>query len=235
MEPASRYAIYFVPPADSAIYRFGSSVLGYDCYTGERVAHPGEVVCGAASWDRMVEEPRRYGFHATLKAPFYLSSTCTQAQLIDALRGFASSGLPVPAIVPVIGLLDNFAAVVPQDHERALDELAARCTTVFDPFRAPLSQQERARRMAAGLSQSQIENLERWGYPYTFSDFRFHMTLTGQLAADAQAGTLAILRRSFGRLCGCEMLLVDSLTLLKQDAAQANFRVLSQAQLRTAA
>ena len=30
-----RYAIYFVPPANSDLHRFGAGFLGYDCYTGE--------------------------------------------------------------------------------------------------------------------------------------------------------------------------------------------------------
>ena len=34
-----RYAIYFVPAPDTDLYRFGSSVLGYDCYTGAELAH----------------------------------------------------------------------------------------------------------------------------------------------------------------------------------------------------
>jgi hypothetical protein len=35
--------------------------------------------------------------------------------------------------------------------------------------------------VAAGLNQSQVANLDRWGYPYLFADFRFHMTLTGKV------------------------------------------------------
>ncbi|MBN8935788.1 MAG: DUF1045 domain-containing protein [Rhizobiales bacterium] len=30
--------------------------------------------------------------------------------------------------------------------------------------------------MAAGLNPSQIGNLDRWGCPYLFADFRVHMT-----------------------------------------------------------
>ncbi len=30
-----RYAIYFVPSADSALYRFGAGLLGYDAFTGK--------------------------------------------------------------------------------------------------------------------------------------------------------------------------------------------------------
>jgi hypothetical protein len=179
----------------------------------------------------MVEEPRRYGFHATLKAPFYVLPACTQAQLIDAFESFAISERQTPAMVPVIELLDGFAAVLPRDSESAIDALAARCTTVFDVFRAPLSAHERARRVAAGLSSTQIRNLDRWGYPYTFSDFRFHMTLTGRIAPEARVRTLAALRRSFERLCGSQTIAVDRLVLLKQVAAQPNFRVLSQVRL----
>jgi hypothetical protein len=179
----------------------------------------------------MVEEPRHYGFHATLKAPFYLSTACTEAQLIDTFVCFGRSELFTPTIVPAVELLGGFAAILPRDPYPAIDALAAHCTTAFDAFRAPLSPQERARRMAAGLTSTQIENLERWGYPYTFSDFRFHMTLTGRIAADAQARTLVVLRRSFERRCGYQTIAVDRLALVKQDSPQANFRVLRQAQL----
>jgi hypothetical protein len=85
MNEAPRYAIYFVPSAASLLYHFGSSVLGYDCYNGEKLTQPDELARDARCWRRMVEEPRRYGFHATLKVPFHLSAACTEMQLIDAL------------------------------------------------------------------------------------------------------------------------------------------------------
>ena len=34
MDDAPRYAMYFVPAAETDLYRFGSAVLRYDCYTG---------------------------------------------------------------------------------------------------------------------------------------------------------------------------------------------------------
>ena len=68
-----RYAIYFVPPAETEFFRFGSAVLGYDCYTGASVGRPAALDAEPEFWDRLTAEPRRYGFHATLKAPFTLS------------------------------------------------------------------------------------------------------------------------------------------------------------------
>src|ERR1700731_2344517 len=80
-EPWTRYAIYFVPAARSPLYRFGSAILGYDCYTGSDVPRPPELGPEAALWRGLTQEPRRYGFHATLKAPFHLSPSCTETQL----------------------------------------------------------------------------------------------------------------------------------------------------------
>jgi hypothetical protein len=36
----TRYAIYLAPAAGSALWRFGSSVLGYDAQTGEETPQP---------------------------------------------------------------------------------------------------------------------------------------------------------------------------------------------------
>ena len=231
MAEGPRYAIFFVPPPDSDLYRFGSSVLGYDCYTGDQLAFPEEL--GRGSWRQLTEEPRRYGFHVTLKAPFQLAPDHSETMLIDALQSFAASGRGIPTITPAVEILSGFAAVVPRHRDASVDALAAQCTTQFDNFRAPMSARERARRLAAPLSPEQVENLDRWGYPYVFAHFRFHMTLTGRLPAAAREAAIATLRRCFERRCGYRTIAIDRLGLLKQDAPQRPFRVLSQAQLRS--
>ena len=231
-EAWTRYAIYFVPAAESALYRFGSSVLGYDCYTGADLLPPDAFAADAALWRELTQEPRRYGFHATLKAPFHLSPSCTEAQLTSAFVSFAALGHAVGRIAPEVALLSGFVAVVPRQASDAVAALADKCTTMFDAFRAPMSARERARRVAANLSQSQMHNLERWGYPYLFRDFRFHMTLTGKLAGARANAALSRLRRGFAAACGEQELAIDRLALLRQDGEQAPFRVICQAQLK---
>jgi hypothetical protein len=77
-----------------------------------------------------------------------------------------------------------------------------------------------------------MHNLERWGYPYLFGDFRFHMTLTGKLVGERANAALTRLRRRFAAACGEEQeLAIDRLALLKQDGEQAPFRVLCEAEL----
>jgi Protein of unknown function (DUF1045) len=230
-DEAPRYAVYFVPAADSDLHRFGSAVLQYDCYTGAPVAPPDECAADAEAWRQATEEPRRYGFHATLKAPFYLAPACSETQLVSAFQSFAALGRKAAVIEPEIRTLSGFTALVPAVPNPAVDAFAADCTTIFDAFRAPMSAQERARRLASGLNHNQIQNLDRWGYPYLFSDFRFHMTLTGRIAPDLHERTVAILRRAFERMCGPSSIAIDRLALVRQDTPKAGFRVLSQAPL----
>ncbi len=92
--PEPRYAIYFAPSADSAIWRFGSEVIGYDAASGEVIdgfAPPGFSI---ERWRDTTSAPRIYGFHATLKAPFKLNGYTEQA-LMSALTAFCCARGPV--------------------------------------------------------------------------------------------------------------------------------------------
>lgn len=51
----------------------------------------------------------------------------------------------------------------------------------LDPFRAPLTEAELARRRRSKLSARQEAHLTRYGYPYVLDQFRFHLTLTGAI------------------------------------------------------
>jgi putative phosphonate metabolism protein len=230
----ARYAIYFVPEERSDLYRCGSAIIGYDCYAGAAVDFPDALKPEAMSWRELTDEPRRYGFHGTLKAPFRLCEPYAEAQLIEALHDFARQCDPVYIAKPAVRPLDGFIAIVPSEPVPALDALAASCTTAFDSYRAPMAPRERDRRMAARLSERQIENLDRWGYPYVLADFRFHMTLTGTVDAPRRDATLALLNTCVRRMGGDRPFAVDRLALVKQDTPQASFKVVSQAILGAA-
>src|SRR5262249_250993 len=148
-----RYAIYFVPPADSALYRFGAGFLGYDCYTGQRPRRAKDTGLPASEWAQLTREPRRYGFHATLKAPFRLLPPFTEKDLTAELERFATIPRTLPAVEPAIRSLARFIAVVGAEPNIALDRLAADGVMAFGPFRPPLASHARGPRPGAGLRQ----------------------------------------------------------------------------------
>jgi putative phosphonate metabolism protein len=230
-----RFAVYFVPAADTALYRFGAAVLGYDCYTGEGAARLHHLGLTAAEWAALTAEPRTYGFHATLKAPFRLRGEFNQGDLLADVRTLAASIPTIPLLEPAVGLIAGFVAIVPAAASPALDRLAADCVAAFERFRLPMTAQERSRRLAAGLSRHQTANLDRWGYPYVFEEFRFHMTLTGRIGPERRAAIHVLLQNAFAQACGYEPIRVDRLALARQDHPNAPFRVVGQARVRNSA
>ena len=68
-----------------------------------------------------------------------------------------------------------------------MQALADACVAHLDPFRAPPSEAELARRRRGGLTPQQDAMLLRWGYPYVFETWFFHMTLTRRLNAAEKA------------------------------------------------
>ena len=89
----------------------------------------------------MTELPRRYGFHATLKAPFHLVDGVEERELLSALMHFASSMDPVEIPKLQIACLDGFFALVPTEPLDNLNQLANDVVVAFDRFRAPPSEQ----------------------------------------------------------------------------------------------
>lgn len=174
-----RYALFYTPPASHELTHTAAHWLGRDAYSG---ALHEQQARGALSADRLAEltvEPRRYGFHATMKAPFHLSGDSNESQLISAMEQFCKSRTAFTMPTLKVGRLGPFFALVPDSNEAELNSFAADIVRHFEMFRAPLSEADYARRSPEKLAPQQREYLQQWGYPYIFDAFRFHMTLSG--------------------------------------------------------
>jgi len=135
---------------ETSFYRFGAAVLGYDCYTGSELAMPVGLAIHKTEWRMATREPRRHGFHATLKAPFRLARPRTEADLLADALVLARVCTQIPMFQPAIELFGPFVAVVSGEPNIELHRLAASCVRHFDRFRAPLEAAEVERRVAAG-------------------------------------------------------------------------------------
>jgi 2'-5' RNA ligase len=227
---AARYAIYYAPDAASALWRFGSSVLGYDARTGRNVPLLAPDGLSLAEWERATTDPRRYGFHATLKAPFRLSLGMSEAALLDTAERIAAGLRPVDLGECGVGVVAagdtaGFVAVTPASPPDALALLERAVVEQFEPLRAPLDPAERERRGPAQLTERQRQYLDRYGYPYVLEEFAFHMTLSGLL--EAPRPIAESLREKAGANGVGEHVVVDRLEVFRQDAREARFRSIS--------
>lgn len=222
----ARYALYAAPAPDSALWRFGSSVIGYDAALALDAAFPEGGLFAADDWPALTADPRRYGFHGTLKAPFVLAEGRSEAELLDTAAAFAQRQRTFVVPRLEVSLLKAFVALVPAEPSAALDALAADCVRHFEPFRAPLSDSDRARRLVAPLTDRQRQHLDAWGYPYVFEDFRFHMTLTGALPEDRRETVRAALAALYAPLA--VPFPVDALAVFRQERREDRFTVLAR-------
>ncbi len=164
-EPAPRYAVYAVPG------------MG-----GDPVAEQLRELATAWLEDPrnagITRDPRRYGYPATLKAPFRLVDGPTEDDLIAAVEAYASRRDPV--VLPHLALnrIGDFSALVPDPQTEQIGALAAAMAMSLDGFRAAPTDAEIARRRPDRMTPRQRELFAMWGYPYVLDEFRFHITLT---------------------------------------------------------
>ncbi|MFT3973849.1 MAG: DUF1045 domain-containing protein [Amaricoccus sp.] len=177
-----RHAIYFAPPQGSALARFGAAWLGWDPEAGAEVSRPADAPLAATA----VAEPARYGFHATLKAPFRLANAEALPDL-DAATARLALALPGFALRLDVAVIGAFVALVPAAAPTALATLEAGLVKGLDGFRAQLTDAETARRRPERLDATGRAHLAAWGYPHVLDRFRFHMTLTGPLGTPEAA------------------------------------------------
>jgi hypothetical protein len=224
LERFQRFAVYYAPAPGTELAFAGSRWLGWDAETAIACPHP-ELGLDLAE---ITEAPRKYGLHATLKAPMHLA--CPPATFFDAVETLAQGLAPVEMGRLCLRRLDGFLAIVPETQTRALTDGAALIVKALDPFRAALSAQALARRRAAGLSPRQEELLQLWGYPYVMEEFQFHITLTGRLGAKAMTDALRAAHAWFTSALQAPLTL-DALCIFGEDEG-GRFHLLRRVPLR---
>ncbi len=219
-----RYALYYAPP-EGALADFTARWLGWDAAAGCARAHP-ELAGLALPVAELTAAPRKYGFHGTLKAPFRLADGMGEPSLRSACAWVARRLSPVSLPGLRLARLGGFLALVPEGDAAPLAALAAEVVTALDAFRAPPDAAEIARRNPEKLTEAQRELMARWGYPYVLGEFRFHLTLTGNLPPETAAQVQAALEPQLAPLLPRPFEITD--ICLFGEAEDGNFRLLQR-------
>lgn len=210
-----RYAVYAVPGADeddaAEAIRLRAAVEAW--YVRDELQH-------------LTIDARRYGFHATLKAPMRLAVGRTEAELRATADAFAAGREPVVIPCPRPAAIGGFRALLPDGDQDGLDALAAAALREFDDFRAPLEEADIRRRRPERLTRRQRELFERWGYPYVLDEFRFHLTLTDPLPVERTSAVDAAIEKHFAAVAGVDVRLT-AIAISVEPEPGASFKILS--------
>ena len=222
----TRYAVYFTPAQDHPLTRDAETWLGRSAWRNEDVRRETPEGTTDDLQERFTRSARKYGFHATLKAPFRLAEGQDEEDLRNACAQFALDHASTDIAELIAKSIGSFSALVPARQSDALRDLAAEAVTYFEPFRAPLTDTEMERRLSSPLTNPQKDLLTRWGYPYVFDEFRFHLTLGGGVSATEHANLGGVIEKHFVSHIG-RPLDIDRIALFRQDHADAPFHILA--------
>jgi hypothetical protein len=225
---STRLAVYLAPELDEPLWDFGSSWLGYDAAREESRPHPTIPELPADLLHEATADPRLYGLHITVKAPFRLSEKATAEGVEDAMDALASRHAPFGPFELVLearktGAGNLFLCLVPRDTQPALHALEADAVLALDRFRAPLTSAEIARRNPDRLPARERRYLDQHGYPYVLDAFRPHLSLTGPIPADSPLRT--VLAEQLSARPELMRLACRSIALFEQPEPGARFRV----------
>jgi hypothetical protein len=218
-----RYAIYFCPAPASALASLGRDWLS-----------PGMTPNGIpgiplSRWNALLSDVRRYGWHATLRSPFTLSPDVDLNDLRRVMRDIARAHAPINLTMRCTRLA-GFLALRPVGDCKAVNALANACVEAVEPLRLPLAEHDFQRR-ASELDAIETHYLGRYGYPYVFERYRFHMTLSSPASVDEER---ALQRWLSIRAAMLPAARIDALTLCVETSPGAAFEPLERVTLNKA-
>jgi putative phosphonate metabolism protein len=222
----ARVAIYYAPMDDDPLTGLAGHWLGRNPLTGAPMVQP--ALFGI---EEVTAEPRRYGFHATLKPPMRLAEGRSWAELMTAVRAVAAGIAPFDLPRLAVHDLRGFLALRETEPCPALQALADACVDRLDAFRAPPTEAELAARRGAHLTPEQEAMLARWGYPYVFGTWFFHMTLTRRLSDPEKETFLPAAEAYFAPVLEVPRRVVD-LCIFTQAGPDAAFNIAERVRLR---
>ena len=209
--------------------KFGRAWLGWDCHKGQYISSENAFSEPLADREYFTKKPRKYGLHATLKAPFRLQTTQNEPALRSAFHGFCNHQKPAASGNLTLSEQGGFISLRPQRQSAALFELGKNCLEAFDPFRAPLDQNDLNRRRNAHLSPRQNDFLHQWGYPYVLQEFQFHITLSSRLSILQREKIIPALKNLLAHELDCPFIIAH-LALMGEDR-NGQFHILEEANL----
>lgn len=214
-----RYAVYFCPAPGSALHAFGNDWLAtarVPSIAPERL-------------QVLLADVRRYGWHATLAAPFGLAAHARHEDLHRCVADMAAR-TPAFALPLQLDTLAGFLALRPSGDAQAIDELAAHCVRNLHALRTPLTQAAWKRR-AAALDDTERTLFRQYGYPYVLERYRFHLTLSAPATADEEQALRTYLLPKLGDTACAQ---IDALTICREPAPGAAFEQVTRLPLRGA-
>jgi hypothetical protein len=213
-----RYAVYFCPAEGSGLDAFGREWLSIDSVPG----------VAPERFQALTSNVRRYGWHATLCAPFTLAGSTTYEEMRRIVAEIARGADPIELPLQ-LDLLGMFLALRPSVDERHVKTLSEQCVLHLNALRAP-GTEEAWQRRAPHLDETELALFRDYGYPYVLDRYRFHMTLSAPASETEEQALRDWLAPRLATLAPAQ---VDALTICREPAPGQRFEEVERLPLGT--
>jgi hypothetical protein len=120
--------------------------------------------------------------------------------------------------------LGKFVALLPGKTPQDVAAVAQTCVLGLDDLRAPLTEDELARRQISTLDARELELLHCYGYPYVLEKFRFHFTLSGSVDHPTRQRVMQAVAQQVKQLNQQAPLVLDRLCVFMEEVPGTAFK-----------
>jgi hypothetical protein len=225
--PLHAFAVYYIPPEDSALYRFGSEVVGYDV----RAERPAD-----SPWPRESETAGSYGLHLTCcDVLFFLNRRDVDlvveqvAFLAKDFPPFELAGLEIRPMFPdprsiAIGLEDPTGSLEAL-HFELVHRVYRRADASSYSLREVGFTRDADQRRAEMMTR-------RYKAPYILQRYRPHLTLLSDVPPERHDEIIDRLRGEFEARVHERTLTVGRLAIMERPEPSGRWRIAQEIDLR---
>ncbi len=225
----TQYDRYFFTSShnpNGKFWKLGSAWIGYDAVRHKipkavlTLGLPKEI------HNKSVFTVRRKGFGAVFYPPFSLHKDVDFQDLCLGAKSFCQTLVSFKTSVLKVHTQKGQISIELLGQDKRLTDFARECVLFFDQYREIGEPIHVSDRLKKALTQSQIDNLMRWGNPYLFDDFTFNIQLTGQIPEGMASQLSELLQKQFMEHLSSG-LVIGGLSLFGQNNDHSPARLLS--------
>jgi hypothetical protein len=223
-----KFAVYYVPPADSNLYQRGSDILGYDVRAGRFPSANNATRQALPEFDESwVQRPQSYGFHVTVGYSLFFEMSRLpeieheMANVCGCFGRDVSFALTPDPDEPIPFWEDNI--VVLRFHPNpAMLMLHTMLTARVNPYGTTSTIAEYyARETAKNLDPVNLLRVRQYHTPYILDGWVPHMTLMQPYAGQNPQAT----RTALADLFPPSPLAVENICLLLKEDGETHYRL----------
>ena len=177
-----KFAVYYVPPAESTLYQHGSEILGYDVRTGQFLPENNATRAQLPEFDSAwIEQPQTYGFHVTTGYSLYFEQKdlpAIEAEMESVCRCFGDVEFLLTPRLPRIVFWRDTIVVLHCEPNINMVMLHTMLVARVNPFGKASNVSERyAQKDASELDPVKVHRVEKYYTPYMLDGWNPHFTL----------------------------------------------------------